>query len=501
MRRLAVWLISVALLAAACSDAATTTTTLPTQRESIPPATTTTSTTAPARTTVAPPLATTDEGPVEAVADGIGDTYYPALGNTGYDVEHYTIELAFDPDTDEVSGLTTISALATKPFDRFNLDFIGYDIVELTVDDAPAEYARTDEELTIRPRARVSGGERFTVAVRYEGVPQRYPTPALPIEVGWTTSPSGQRYVFAEPDGARTWFPVNDHPIDKATYTIRVTVPDPLFAAANGVLVDTIADAGRSTYVWEMTDKMASYLATVIIGDYTIVRDEASTSLAGVPVRNVLPPDLRDPVPAPVLAQGEMIEFFTEIFGPYPFDAYGIVVVDDFPGALETQTLSLFGRGAVDEAVVVHELAHQWFGNHVSPARWSDIWLNEGFASYAEWLWIEATQGVEALAVGITDERGFFAAQGFPPPGAPPPTNLFNASVYRVGAMTLHALRLTVGDADFFATLQTYVRRYGGGAATTDDFIAVAEEVSKIELDDLFDEWLYGETVPEFPID
>jgi aminopeptidase N len=438
---------------------------------------------------------------VKAVAEGIGDAFYPALGNPGYDVDHYTIELAFDPDTDVLSGLTTISALATNPFDQFNLDFIGYDIVELMVDDAPAEYARTDEELTIRPAAYVNGGEDFTVAVRYEGVPQSHPTPALPLEVGWTTSPSGQRYVFAEPDGARTWFPVNDHPLDKATYTFRVTVPDPLFAAANGVLVDTIADSGRSTYVWEMTDKMASYLATVVIGDYAVVDDERSTTVAGIPVRNVLPPDLRDPIPAGLLDQGEMIGFFTELFGPYPFDAYGIVVVDDFPGALETQTLSLFGRNAVNEIVVVHELAHQWFGNHVSPAQWGDIWLNEGFASYAEWLWIEATQGVEALAVGITDERRFFAAQGFPPPGSPPPTDLFNASVYRLGAMTLHALRLTIGDTDFFETLRTYVRRFGGGTATTDDFIAVAEEVSGIQLDDLFAGWLYGETVPEFPLD
>ena len=196
-----------------------------------------------------------------------------------------------------------------------------------------------------------------------------------------------------------------------------------------------------------------------------------------------------------------MIAFFSELFGPYPFDAYGIVVVDDFPGALENQTLSLFGRNAVNEIIVVHELAHQWFGNHVSPAQWRDIWLNEGFASYAEWLWIEATQGIEALAVGITDERAFFASQGFPPPGAPPSTDLFNASVYRIGAMTLHALRLTIGDADFFETLRTYVARFGGGSATTDDFIGVAEEVSGVELDDLFEAWLYGDTVPRFPLD
>jgi aminopeptidase N len=163
--------------------------------------------------------------------------------------------------------------------------------------------------------------------------------------------------------------------------------------------------------------------------------------------------------------------------------------------------LSVFGRGAVTELIVVHELAHQWFGDHVSPARWQDIWLNEGFASYAEWLWIEETQGQAALAVGLTNERSFFASRDLPAPGLPPSDDLFNASVYRIGAMTLHALRLTIGDDAFFDTLRTYVARFGGGNASTDDFVAVAEEISGRQLDALFDAWLYGDTVPEFPLD
>jgi aminopeptidase N len=322
---------------------------------------------------------------------------------------------------------------------------------------------------------------------------------AISFGVGWSTSPSGQRYVVAEPDGARSWYPVNDHPLDKATFTFLVTVPDPLFAAANGILTDTITDLGQTTFIWEMSDPMAPYLATLVIGDYSLIVDEVSTELAGVRVRNVLPPDLRTAVPSAVARQGEMIAFFAELFGPYPFDAYGIAVVDGFPAALETQTMTVFGRPLLNELVVVHELAHQWFGNHVSPARWQDIWLNEGFASYAEWLWIEATLGIEGVAVGITDERNRFAAASLAPPGAPPPDNLFNASVYRVGAMTLHALRLTIGDEAFFDTLRTYLDRYGGGTATTEDFIAVAESVSGQQLDELFDAWLYGEIIPEFP--
>ena len=492
----------LALVATSCAatSVSTTTTVEPTTNPP-PPAEAAPSTTAAPAVTTIPNRVTTGVGPLVAVADGIGDLYYPALGNTGYDVDHYTLDLMFDPDADVLTGVATIAATATADLAQFNLDFIGFEIVELLVDGAPAEFARTAEELTIRPPTVIPAGEGFAASVAYRGTPQVLASDAIPAPLGWITSPTGQRYVFAEPDGARAWFPVNDHPLDKATYTFRITVPDPLLAAANGTLVETVRDGDGSTYIWEMDAPMAPYLATVVVGDYTIVVDEASSALTGVRVRNVLPPDLQNPVPAPVLLHGDMIEFFAELFGPFPFDTYGIVVVDAFPGALENQTLSVFGRGAVTELIVVHELAHQWFGDHVSPQRWQDIWLNEGFASYAEWLWIEATQGQAALAVGLTNERSFFASQNLPAPGVPPRNNLFNASVYRIGAMTLHALRLTIGDAAFFDTLQTYVSRFGGGNASTEDFIDVAEEMSGRQLGELFDAWLYGETVPEFPLE
>ncbi len=466
---------------------------------SVPTPATTATTSLPPTTTITT-RAPTGDGPLNAIEDGIGDPYYPELGNSGYDVAHYTLDLVFDPESDILTGNVTIDAVATSDLHTFNLDFIGFEIEEVLVDAAVADFARTEEELTIRPGTVIPQGESFDVSVFYSGTPQPLASAAISFGVGWSTSPSGQRYVVAEPDGARSWYPANDHPLDKATYTFLVTVPDPLFAAANGTLTDMVTDLGQTTFVWEMADPMAPYLATVVIGDYTLVVDEVSTDLAGVPVRNVLPPDLRDAVPDAVLRQGEMIDFFAELFGPYPFDAYGIAVVDGFPAALETQTMVVFGRPLLNELVIVHELAHQWFGNHVSPGRWQDIWLNEGFASYAEWLWIEASLGIEGVAVGITQERDRFVGSGLAPPGSPPPDDLFNASVYRIGAMTLHALRLSVGDEAFFDTLRTYVARFGGGTATTDDLIAVAEEVSGQDLDALFEAWLFGDDVPEFPV-
>ena len=219
-----------------------------------------------------------------------------------------------------------------------------------------------------------------------------------------------------------------------------------------------------------------------------------------------MPPDIASEPPDTLGRQGEMIAHFEELFGPYPFAEYGIAVVNGLPAALENQSLSIFGRpvldaegGALFEDFLVHELAHQWFGDHVSLAAWQDMWLNEGFATYAEWLWVEHELGRDAMERSIEEERRRWAEGATIAPGAPSTNQIFAGEVYRVGGMTLHALRLTIGDEAFFDTLRSYVARYGGANATTDDFIAVAEEVSGQDLTELFESWLFDPAVPEFP--
>jgi aminopeptidase N len=363
---------------------------------------------------------------------------------------------------------------------------------------------RRDDKLLVEPGSLIPSGEAFSISVAYNGTPTPILSQALPFDVGWLTDPNGTAYVIAEPDGARAWLPVNDHPSDKATYTFRITVPDPLIAAANGVHVDTITDLGWATWVWEETHPMASYLATVVIGDLTVTRDEEATSQTGVEVRNVLPADLSAGSLSKLALQGDMIEYLAGLFGPYPFDSYGLAVVDGFDAALEDQTLSVFGRSMVDvpsffETVIVHELSHQWFGDSVTPADWGDVWLNEGFATYAEWLWLEHTQGKTAMETTIARNRDQMAAGAYKPPGEPPADDLFNASVYIRGGLVLNALRAEVGDDAFFEILRTYADKYRYGVATTDDFIAVAESVSGQDLGQLFADWLYGDEVPPLP--
>jgi len=517
MRRPFAALVMLTLLATACSasDEATTTgiestttgnpvtarastTTLPTTTT-----TTTTTTTAPPTTTTTPPEATSTTAVAGADLElsdvGIGDSLYPTLGNRGYDIDHYLLDLVFDPAIADLAAAVTIDAVADEDLDSFSLDFVGFEIDELAVDGRPAAFVRSGEKLIVDPEPLLAAGEGFSTSITYRGTPAPSTRQAVPLSLGWNTQ-DGTSFVVAEPDAAHTWFPGNDHPLDKATYTFRIRVPDGVIAVANGVQTDRITDRGQTTFVYEMDDPMASYLATVVIGDLVFVEDEAGTTRGNVPIRNVVPGPLALASPPELELQGEMMAWFSEMLGPYPFDNYGIAVVPDFGAALENQTLSLFSEGFVTspqfETVLVHELAHQWFGNHVSPGDWSDIWLNEGFATYMQTLWDERSVGRSAIDVEQHATRDSLAEIGWPPPGSPSASDLFHPSVYVTGALVLHALRIEIGDEAFFETLRTYVQRFGGVTARTADFIAVAEDVSGVDLEDLFDGWLYGETLP-----
>ena len=460
----------------------------------------------PSTTTVEAEPPSTPEDKAKAGAPGIGDSLYPNFGNGGYDVQHYTLDLTVhDVGTSDLDGSTTVEARATQNLGSFNLDFIGFEITDIMVNGQPADFRRSEQELTITPSGPLADNESFTVEVHYQGSPLDRNSVALPIQTGWVTFDGGS-FVLSEPDGAATFYPVNDHPLDKASYTFRVTVPEPFEVAANGILTETIDNGRTTTFLFEARDPMASYLATVNIDEFDL---ETSQAKNGIPVRNYYSTGLPEDIRKPFERQDEMLVYYSEIFGPYPFEVYGALVMDtDFGAALETQTLSIFGMDMIDtehvegtEQVVAHEMAHQWFGDSVSLADWRDIWLNEGFATYAQGLWTEHTRGREALDEWIKDVYTFVGEnhQHMPPPGEPPADELFNVSVYYWGALCLHALRLEVGDEVFFEILKTYHEQYKGSNATTADFIAVAEEVSGKELSAFFDSWLYSENLAPLP--
>ncbi|MDP9383542.1 MAG: M1 family peptidase [Chloroflexota bacterium] len=439
------------------------------------------------------------QGPADR--EGLGDPLFPQLGNGGYDALHYTLDLSVDVSRGALSGTATMTARAVQDLLALNVDLEGLTVQRVDVNGARAKYSRAGRELSIALPEEVRRGERFDVRVTYGGVPD--PTiEGAPTKTGWINYEGGS-YVVSEPAGAATWYPVNDHPCDKAAYTFRITVPEPYVVAANGLLRTTRDNGNTRTYHWEARDPMASYLATVGIGRFTT---QTQRGPGGLPIRNYFPADLADSAPQIFARTPEVVQFFNRLFGPYPFEAYGVVVVDEELGfALETQTLSVFGRDAIEnrgfaEVALVHELAHQWFGNSVSLKRWGDIWLNEGFATYAELLWVESQQGRAELDRRL---REVYSAGGqgtsLVPVGRQRAENLFNPAVYYGGALTLHALRVRVGDESFFRILRTYYDRYRDGNAGTEDFIAVAEEVSGRDLHSFFAAWLYGEELPPIP--
>jgi hypothetical protein len=641
-------------------------------------------------------------GPFLPGAAGLGDPYFPLDGNGGYDVQHYRLALTYDPDTDVLTGKATIRAVAKQNLSRFNLDFDGLTVDSIKVAGRSAEWSRDSAELTVTPRAGIRKGTVFKTVVAYHGIPE-----TINDELGISGFiPTNDGAVIAgEPHGAATWFPANDHPLDKASYTFRVRVPAGLEAVANGVLESKRTKGGWTTWTWNAREPMASYLATATIGefdldayrikgvrfwdaidpqllavpaprtgtqyaisqkgdpsykrlsrvisvpaggatlefainrdtepgwdfvfveahtvgaeDWTTLPDlnghtsqdtgfvcpywhflhpfllhyqtdngdetcspsgssgewwavsgasdgyedwkvdlsdfaggevEVSISYAsddfiqglgafvddivvstgagttsfeadgntmdgwtvpGAPAGSEAnpndwivgtqadaPPPLGEDVRASFARHGEIIDFLSSQFGPYPFSASGgIVDKVDIGFALENQTRPVYspffwsipGQGDV---VVVHELAHQWYGDSLAVAAWQHIWLNEGFATYAEWLWLEhegiatVEENFDGYYNGIPEDDPLWSVEI----GDPGVGDLFNFAVYARGAMTLQQLRLAVGDEDFFTILRRWAAEHAGGNVTTDQFIALAEQVSGQDLDELFETWLF----------
>ena len=492
MRR-TVLVTSLLLVIAACSGDEPATTSVP-----ITTGTTATTTTAAPATTSAETTTTVSEPaelPEPAGAQGLGDPYFPDLGNGGYDVIHYDIEVTVDPESAALDAVTTVTAVADETLATFNLDFVGLEVSSVTVDGSEADYVREGPELRISPDGGIVTGEEFAVTVAYSGRPQLINLISAGIQFGWLQTPEGI-YVVAEPDGARTWFPSNDHPTDKATFTFRITVPKPLTAAANGALVETIDNGDSQTFVWDLDSRMATYLATLVIGEYERVESEGPE---GVLIRDYLPTSFNGTVPSAFEVTAEAMEFLAEWFGPYPFDRYGHIVVYELGGALENQTLSLMGSRALFDEIVVHELAHQWWGNSVTPSSWQDIWLNEGFATFAEFLWTEHLRGEDAMSDQIAGLHGALQSIGHFAISDPQESQLFGPAVYWRGGMVLHALRAQVGDEVLRGIFHTYFERYADGNVTTSEFIDLAEEISGQDLTELFDAWLFSVALPDLP--
>lgn len=434
---------------------------------------------------------------------GLHDPYFPKAGNGGYDVAHYGLTLSYDPARHRLTGTAVITARATEDLSAFDLDLKGLDVEKVTVEGRDARFNRAGQELTVRPHDDLDKGETFGVTVRYSGTPETITDPDGSKE-GWLRTADGA-LALGEPTGSMAWFPGNHHPSDKASYDITVTVPKGLQAVSNGQLTHQATTGGRTTFAWHAAEPMASYLATVAIGHYTIKR---TTTGKDLPVYVAVDPT-QERASRSVLAKiPEIMEWEEYNFGPYPFSTTGAIVdrPEDAGYALETQTRPVF-PGAPDTETLVHELAHQWYGDSVTPRSWQDMWLNEAFATYAEWLWREDHGGDSAqrtftrLYDGTShDVDDSDAIWAFPPARPSSAAHISDAPVYHRGAMVLHKIRQKVGDDTFYDIIQGWAATHRHAVADTADFTAYVEKQAPDEdFDEIWSDWLYGEGKPAHP--
>ncbi len=442
---------------------------------------------------------------------GAGDPLFPALGNGGYDIGHYDLDLSWAPATKALSGTlagtATLTATALRTLTTFDLDLAGLVVSRVTVDGATARFQRDQVELVISPTKPVPANTRFTVAVTYSGEPGAVPYKGgrSTGQLGWLAT-SRTTYTTQEPYGAHGWYPCSDHPSDKATYTIRVTAPSELTVVANGIRTERRSVGAMTQWSYHSAAPMASYLVTLAIGTYSIT---TGTGPHGLPLTYAyFPSDAAKALPL-LQKSPAQISYFEFRFGPYPFASYGVLVNDVADDqTMETQTMVTLGRGlATDssksypkgfgESVLAHELAHQWFGDAVTPTRWTDIWLNEGWAQYAQALY-EADVLDQPLDAKMTQYRDldkrFRAKSG--PPGRPQPGNLSGPQVYFGPAVMLHGLREQMGDAKFFAMANAWVHDNLGKSRTRADFTSYVRKYAGRDLSRYMAGWLDSATQP-----
>ncbi|GIF72990.1 aminopeptidase [Asanoa siamensis] len=423
------------------------------------------------------------------------EPYLARHGNTGYRTTHYDLDLDYRVGPARLAGRATISAVADRTLPEISLDLGIFRVDQVLVDGVAARHSHRAGKLRIRPARPLPAGAPFTVTVRYAGTPK--PIPSRWGDLGWERLDDGA-LVASQPTGAPSWFPCNDHPADKASYRIAVTAQARHTVVANGRLASRETRANRTTWVYEQPAPMPTYLATVQIGRYALV----DLAAGPVPQRAAVPPRLVSPMAHDFARQPEMMTTFARVFGPYPFGEYAVVVVDEeLEVPVEAHGLSIFGANHVDgrrgsERLVAHELAHQWFGNSLTVADWRHIWLNEGFAKYAEWLWSELSGGEPARVHAARSRRLLVGLPQDLRVADPGERRMFDDRVYQRGALTLHALRLAMGDATFFALVRDWSRTHQHGTVTTEAFTTMARRHTAVPLDALFTAWLYEPTLP-----
>jgi aminopeptidase N len=434
--------------------------------------------------------------PLAPAAAATDEPFFPSAGSRAYDVEDYRVRLSYLPGKDdEVRASVAMAAISQRRLGGyFSLDFVGPRVREVLVNGRAAEFERDRGKLRISPGEPIPKGRTFHTTISYSGAP---PTVIDPdgTQEGWYRTDDGVIAV-GEPLGTAAWIPCNNAPWDKAEFRFQITVPEELRAVANGRMGPVKRFDGRARYRWAETAPMSPYLAVLNIGRGRILKSR----IGRLPSWTLIDPRLERGSLRPLAALPEVIRFHEQVLGAYPFDAAGSIV-DYAPGlgyALETQSRPIYAY-VPDLTTVVHETAHQWFGDSVGLERWPQIWLNEGFATWFQWYYAERHGGRSAAGIFRRLRRVPSSNEQFwnPPPGRPgSAAKLFHPSIYVRGAMTVQALREKIGTKPLLRLLRQWVTEHRHGSATIREFIDLAEAVSGRNLEPLFQRWLYQRGKP-----
>jgi aminopeptidase N len=400
------------------------------------------------------------------------DPYAYGHGSRSFHVEHYDLDLDYRVRTNRLAGVTVAGA-------------------------PPARHRHRAGRLVVRLDAEVPADTVLDVVVRYAGSPRPVRSPWG--EVGWEELEDGV-LVASQPTGAPSWFPCNDRPDDKATYRTSVTVENPYRPHAHGTLGRRTTRSGATTWVFEETRPTPTYLATVQIGRYSTVELAPDP----VPQHALVPARLVGAARTRLAHHGDIMRLFTRLFGPYPFATYTLVVTDDaLEIPVEAQGMAVFGSNHLDSGLGSSTAS----GNSVSVAGWQHIWLNEGFACYAEWLWSQESGGPSADALARRHHALLAALPQDLTLADPGPATIFDDRVYKRGALTLHALRLVLGEEPFWDLVRGWTTRHAGGSVTTADLRAAAAEHARAaggaagatRVDELLTAWLDRRPLPDLP--
>ncbi|MDQ1035770.1 aminopeptidase N [Streptomyces sp. V3I8] len=440
---------------------------------------------------------------------GIGDRLFPHLGNPGYDVTAYDLAFTYSGgNTEPLPAVTVIDARTTGWLETLNLDHSHGTVRSVEIDGDPVEFRNAGEDLVVTLAEPLPPGVPMRITVRHDSDP----VSTEDQQSGWVRTEDG--LVMAnQADAAHRVFPGNDHPSDKAMFTFRITVPDGYTAVANGLPTGETRRAAGTTWTYRTEHPMATELAQVSVGRSSVLR---RTGPGGLPVRDVVPAKDRERLRPWLEKTPGQLAWMQEKVGAYPFETYGLLIAEARTGfELETQTLSLFERELFTrseypqwyvESIMVHELAHQWFGDSVSPRTWSDLWLNEGHATWYEALYAEekADRPVEARMKAAYRASDTWRRAGGPP-AAPKEAepgeklSIFRPNVYDGSALVLYALREEIGRPAFERLQRAWVRVHRDGVAGTADFTRLASSIAGRDLDGFFQAWLYGEKTPPMP--